>query len=197
MNLAIVGVAALIIWLQSEPPEQDRVVLLPDADGGTGAVVVRSATGEQLINQAWQSAHVGRDGVISLQQEDAATQQTRYQEVLKALPLPPVSFTVYFHLDTADLTPESQAVVNSMKAELGRRPAPEIQVVGHTDRLGSDEDNDVLSGRRAQFVKELLVKTGISADQIETSARGEREPVIPTADEVAEPRNRRVVISIQ
>lgn len=197
MNFAIVGVAALIIWLQSEPPKQDRVVLLPDADGGAGAVVVRSATGEQLMNQAYQSAQVGRDGVISLRQEDAATQQTRYQEVLNALPLPPLSFTVYFHLDTADLTAESQSVVNNMKAELGQRPAPEIQVIGHTDRLGSTEDNDALSRRRAQTVRDLLINTGISADQIETSARGEREPVVPTADEVAEPRNRRVVISIQ
>jgi outer membrane protein OmpA-like peptidoglycan-associated protein len=69
--------------------------------------------------------------------------------------------------------------------------------VGHTDRAGSQEFNDRLSMRRAQTVAAFLIKEGIPAQQIETAGRGKREPLVLTADGVANPMNRRVVITIQ
>jgi outer membrane protein OmpA-like peptidoglycan-associated protein len=70
-------------------------------------------------------------------------------------------------------------------------------VIGHTDRVGSVEHNDALSKKRAELVSGALTSAGIPAAQIEVAGRGEREPVVATADEVAEPRNRRVEISIR
>jgi outer membrane protein OmpA-like peptidoglycan-associated protein len=58
-------------------------------------------------------------------------------------------------------------------------------------------DNDALSMRRAQGISQLLVGRGFPADHIEAMGRGEREPAVPTADEVDEPRNRRVVIVVR
>ena len=77
------------------------------------------------------------------------------------------------------------------------RPAPEITVIGHTDRVGSDEDNDALSRARAETVRKLIEQTGVEATSLEATGRGEREPLVQTADKVAEPRNRRVEISIR
>ena len=183
--------------VQAPKAAPDRVVLLPNADGSTGSVVVRSSAGEQLIDKAYRSAEVGRDGVIALREEDSAAIQARYADVLAARPMAPISFTVNFRTGSDDLTPESQPEINKMRAELARRPAPEIVVIGHTDRVGRVEANDVLALRRAESVKLLLVKAGISSAQIETAGRGEREPLVPTADEVAEARNRRVEISVR
>jgi outer membrane protein OmpA-like peptidoglycan-associated protein len=81
--------------------------------------------------------------------------------------------------------------------EIARRPAPEIVVIGHTDRVGAVPYNDTLSLRRAERVRDELVKVGIAADRIRVAGRGEREPLVPTADEVAEARNRRVEINVQ
>ena len=81
--------------------------------------------------------------------------------------------------------------------ELKKRPSPEITVIGHTDRLGPDQANDTLSLQRAQRVKELLIQRGVAAERISVAGRGEREPLVPTADEVAEPRNRRVEINVR
>jgi outer membrane protein OmpA-like peptidoglycan-associated protein len=70
-------------------------------------------------------------------------------------------------------------------------------VVGHTDRVGSLTYNDALSLRRAERVRTGFVQMGIPREQISVAGRGEREPIVPTEDEVAEPRNRRVEITVR
>ena len=70
-------------------------------------------------------------------------------------------------------------------------------MIGHTDRVGSVEDNDRLSIQRAESVRDQLVKAGIAASMISIAGRGEREPAQATADGVAEPANRRVEISVR
>jgi outer membrane protein OmpA-like peptidoglycan-associated protein len=84
-----------------------------------------------------------------------------------------------------------------MLEELKRRTAPDILVIGHTDRVGQLEENDMLSRLRAERVKADLVAQGIPEDRIRASGRGEREPVVPTEDNVDEPRNRRVEINVR
>jgi outer membrane protein OmpA-like peptidoglycan-associated protein len=73
----------------------------------------------------------------------------------------------------------------------------EIVVIGHTDRAGHQDLNDALARKRAELVAYRLMAAGVPSDRIEVVARGEREPLIPTADGVAEPRNRRVEIKVR
>jgi outer membrane protein OmpA-like peptidoglycan-associated protein len=74
---------------------------------------------------------------------------------------------------------------------------PDVQVIGHTDAVGSNAVNDPLSRQRADVVRSGLVARGVPADRIVASGRGKREPAVPTADGVAEPRNRRVEILVR
>ena len=57
--------------------------------------------------------------------------------------------------------------------------------------------NDALSRKRAERVREELQKLGIPGVRISVAGRGEREPEVATADDVAEPRNRRVEINVR
>jgi outer membrane protein OmpA-like peptidoglycan-associated protein len=124
--------------------------------------------------------------------------QTRYGELLAARPPRPMTFTIFFLFDSAtELAPESAATVQKLKAVLATWPAPQLVVVGHTDLAGSQEFNDRLSMQRAQTVAAFLIKAGIPARQIETAARGKREPLVRTADGVPHRMNRRAVITIQ
>ena len=123
--------------------------------------------------------------------------QQVFGPALAAQPTRPVSFTLYFLEGKDELTPESTQVFGQIGAEIARRPAPEIVVIGHTDRVGTAQANDALSLRRAGRVRDDLVRVGIAADRITVAGRGEREPLIPTEDEVAEPRNRRVEINVR
>jgi outer membrane protein OmpA-like peptidoglycan-associated protein len=105
---------------------------------------------------------------------------------------------VYYATASAtELTPESIPVIEALKSELAKRPAPEITVIGHTDRVGTDEANDLLSLQRAQSVRQVLIESGINAISIDATGRGEREPLVATPNEVDEPRNRRVEISVR
>jgi outer membrane protein OmpA-like peptidoglycan-associated protein len=116
---------------------------------------------------------------------------------LDAQPPRPVSFTVFFVFGTDEPTPESRQLFVRISAEIAARPAAEVVVVGHTDRVGSEEQNDALSRQRAERVARLLQEAGIAGDRLRLAGRGEREPLVATEDEVPEPRNRRVEVTVR
>ncbi|MCC8392393.1 OmpA family protein [Paraburkholderia sp. MMS20-SJTR3] len=185
-------------WLAGCSTPPDKIILLPDPDGKVGAVLVHSAKGEQTIDKAYAGVDVAQNGKIEATADSQQTVQTRYGALLAARPPRPQTFTLFFLFDSAtELAPESPATVEKMKAVLANWPAPQVVVIGHTDLAGSDEFNDRLSMRRAQSAAAFLVKQGIPARQIETAARGKREPLVPTPDGVPNRMNRRVVITIQ
>src|SRR5690606_608356 len=101
---------------------------------------------------------------------------------LDALPGKPASFTLYFLEGLDELTPESKAELDRVFSELRRRPLPDIMVIGHTDTVGGLEYNDRLSRARAERLREMLVALGIPAERIQAAGRGEREPLLETAD---------------
>jgi OmpA-OmpF porin, OOP family len=129
---------------------------------------------------------------------DAGLVQQRYGATLAARPPAPVSFTVFFEFGSAvDIAPVFQPTMDKIKAALGSYPAAEITVIGHTDRVGSLESNDALSLQRAQTVRDLILQAGIQPTTLEVAGRGEREPLVPTADDVPEAQNRRVEINLR
>jgi outer membrane protein OmpA-like peptidoglycan-associated protein len=199
--IPIVIVMALISLFDEapKPPEKpkERVVLLPDADGGAGAVIVTTAAGETVLDKAYSAADVYAQGTVTRVDETMASVQSRFGLTLEARPPAPVSFTVYFVFDKDELAAESVAQFDSIKSELAARPAPEIVVIGHTDRVGSVQYNDVLSLKRAEMVRSALIAAGVTAAEIEVAGRGERESAVATDDEVAEARNRRVEIIVR
>ena len=198
MDIIVVPLLAVLGYFVFQGTPQDYVTLLPDSTGKVGAVFVKTAKGEQLLNTPYASAQVSSRGNLSTRQDEANAVRDRYQTTLAALPPKPASFTVYFvsGSDTA-LTPESLPILDQLKAALASRPAPEIMVIGHTDRVGKVEDNDALSVRRASNVRDILAGDGVQGASIDIAGRGEREPLVPTTDEVAEEKNRRVEISLR
>jgi iron complex outermembrane receptor protein len=104
------------------------------------------------------------------------------------------SYVVFFDFNKSDLTADAAKVVDQAAANAGPAKATEISVTGHTDTVGSDAYNLRLSQRRAESVAAQLEKDGIPASEIAILAKGKRDPLVPTADGVREPQNRRVSI---
>jgi len=77
------------------------------------------------------------------------------------------------------------------------RRSNEIYVVGHTDLVGKEAYNTGLSSRRANHVRNLLVSNGIKPNKLFVSFYGKARPLVPTQDEVPEPRNRRVEVIVR
>ena len=82
-------------------------------------------------------------------------------------------------------------------ATIKTRRSEHISVVGHSDTLGDKTYNLDLSKRRALAVKKLLVKKGVDEAFIETTSHGEENPLIKTADNVGNPKNRRVEVVVR
>jgi outer membrane protein OmpA-like peptidoglycan-associated protein len=175
----------------------DKVVLLPNADGSRSAVVLKTAAGEQMLDQPYAGASISSSGKVTASQQTAESVQARYAQTLSAQPKRPASYIVYFSSGNNEITMESAAAIEQMKTDMQSRSAPQIAVIGHTDRVGSVEANDALSLKRAQLMRDMLVAGGISETQIEASGSGEREPLVSTDDEVDEPMNRRVEINVR
>jgi outer membrane protein OmpA-like peptidoglycan-associated protein len=139
-----------------------------------------------------------RDGDVTRAAPMEATElRNKFKAALSAQPLPPTRFTLYFTEGGDTLTAESQTAVTTILNEIKQRPAPDLVVIGHTDRVGSVNDNDKLSTKRSESIRQQLIARGIDAESIQASGRGEREPLVMTADEIAEPRNRRVEILVR
>jgi outer membrane protein OmpA-like peptidoglycan-associated protein len=109
----------------------------------------------------------------------------------------PRAFTVFFDFDKSAITPAADRVLvqaaESAKAGMFTR----IQATGHTDTVGTPRYNMALSIRRANAVRDVLVREGIPATQIVVVGRGETQLLVPTPDNVNEARNRRVEIVIE
>ena len=174
----------------------ERVVLLPSADGKPSAVVVRDASGEVLLDQPYAAAKRRLDANAAYQSSPEEVSE-RFADALAAQPARPNSYVLYFEAGGNVLTAESQAALANIRKEIAERAASEVMVIGHTDRVGSVEGNDALSLQRAEGLRELLVESGVAAAKMEAVGRGERDPLVPTADEVDEPKNRRVEINVR
>ena len=182
----------------SKPARDDLIVLLPDPEGKAAALSVIHGGDQRVLSTPYAAARIKEEGRLETGDITPDEVNRVFGEVFAALPPRPVSFLLYFLEDKDQLTAESQQVVQQIFDEIKRRPAPEIVVIGHTDRVGTVLYNDALSLRRALKVRDDLVKVlGIPADRIQVAGRGEREPLVPTEDEVAEKRNRRVEISVR
>lgn len=175
----------------------DLVVLLPDKQGKTGTVIVQGKKESAILNTAYASAQTLSDGTVRGGRISPNEVKDIFAGALAAQPPRPISFTLYFESGNDEFTEQSRQEVKRLLAEMARRQAPEISVIGHTDLVGPDPSNDALSLQRAVRVRSILVGMGISAERIMTAGRGKREPLVPTADGVAEPRNRRVEISVR
>jgi OOP family OmpA-OmpF porin len=173
------------------------VVLLPEENGASGAVTVGEGARAEVLDAPLTSAAVDTHGNIDKGAVTREEVQRTFGEALAAQPPKPLSFTLYFVTGGTDVTPESQPVLEALFAEVAKRQAVEVQVTGHTDRVGTDANNDRLSLERAQAVRDVLVQRGLKTNLIRAVGRGEREPLIPTPDEQPEPRNRRVEVIIR
>jgi outer membrane protein OmpA-like peptidoglycan-associated protein len=192
-----VVLACLSVLLAACATSRTTVVLLPEADGrNTALSVAQEGKPPVVLDQPYAAV---REGVFGLKPFQSTPQDvgTQFGSALAAQPARAARFTLYFVEGKDTLTEESRQLVETSLAEIGKRPVPDVLVVGHTDLVGGHATNDALSKQRAELIRSELIRLGVAAQNIEVIARGKRDPIVPTADGVAEPRNRRVEVVVR
>jgi outer membrane protein OmpA-like peptidoglycan-associated protein len=189
--LAIAALAAIVASCQT-----GTVVLLPAEDGKDSSLVVKQRDGQTVLAEPYAAAGLTTAGPRAYKANPEEV-QALFGPALAAQPSRPIRFTVQFIESKDELTEDSKAALEAIFAEIAKRPVPDVLVVGHTDTVGSDPYNDALSRQRAEFIRAGLIKNGIAPENILAVGRGKRELLVPTADGVAEARNRRVEIVVR
>ncbi|NJD61344.1 MAG: OmpA family protein [Deltaproteobacteria bacterium] len=197
--LILLSAAACATPPRPAPPSpRASIVLLPDDQGKTGAIIVSNGTGEKLLSQPRQAVAVSGGGapVESFVMTEKEVQALA-GPALAALPKPPAQYILYFKHDSIELTRESRGLLREVIRAIRERPPVDISVVGHSDTVGRKSYNYQLSLKRARAVASLLTAEGVKPSILEITSHGENNPLIPTGAQVSEPRNRRVEVTVR
>ena len=182
----------------SAPPADVLVVLVPDTETGTvGRVVVSNQAGRTELASPYASARVTGTRAPRARALREGDVKRIFGDALAALPPPPLHFTLFFRFDSEELTSESRALVQDVLTSVKSQPVPDVLVIGHTDTMGTELSNFELGMRRANAVRAILIDAGLSPSVIDVRSHGELELLVPTKDEVFEPKNRRVEITVR
>lgn len=189
----------VLVFSVSGCAKQTTVVLLPDPSGKVGQITVTSDVGSVDITRAQEATIIkGRQSTPSTPKilpDDIIRRD--FSEALASLPEPPVHFVLYFQQDSHKLTSASTKIIPEVLATAKKRNSQDIIVIGHTDTAGNSSYNERLSTRRAKSIAKILVNKGIAVQFIKTTSHGENNPLVPTKDNVHEPKNRRVEIVVR
>lgn len=195
MNMARTAAAFLLLGGCAT----SSLVLLPDDEGHQGSVAVLEADGkptDAVISTGNSRTKLG-DANPATQPLGAKGLKPQEAALLTALPPPAKSFTLYFDQGTVTPTAQSQAVLTALRAEIVSRSGPQVEVTGHTDTVGSEEDNDRLSMQRAEEVLNWLAGQGFERSLMSATGRGERDLKEPSLDNYSSAINRRVEVIVR
>lgn len=174
-------------------------------------IIVRAATGQRTLQTTSDSIHatlamllddripyytVHATAIDYFPRVDTVRAYVPYAGVLM-LPKEIKSFVlhnIYFATGKTRILPSSEAALNELYQFLTARPNQRIRIVGHTDNIGSDRSNQILSEGRCKEVRQAMIDRGITPGRIEIDGRGERDPIVPNNSDENRQMNRRVEI---
>lgn len=192
----VIGCLSLGLLLSACAPTT-RVVLLPQADNTASSVIVRSTSTQIVLDVPYQRASATGADALKGDTVTAEDIQKKYLGLFTVAPPRPSKFILNFLPGGTALTPESEAALPEILADVAGRAGADMVVTGHTDTKGATAANDELSLKRAGVVTQLLIDKGAPGTRIESVGRGKRELLVKTEDDVDEPRNRRVEIVVR
>jgi outer membrane protein OmpA-like peptidoglycan-associated protein/tetratricopeptide (TPR) repeat protein len=103
---------------------------------------------------------------------------------------------IYFATNSFELTRESRLVTDAFVEFLTENPSVVVEIQGHTDNVGNDNDNMVLSDNRAKSVYDYIISTGVNADRLKYKGYGKTKPIASNDTEEGRSKNRRTVFVI-
>jgi type IX secretion system PorP/SprF family membrane protein len=111
-------------------------------------------------------------------------------------PLVVERITLHFHFDynRVDLDEETEEYLEGLAATLEQDKSLRLTITGHTDNIGQEKFNQKLSEKRAESVRNYLLKRGVSADRLLTQGKGMLEPLNENKTDADRAKNRRVEI---
>ena len=176
-----------------------QFTLMAQDDGKLGSVKVENASGAKILAARNETTSVEGTGKAPGEPRILSDEEVRklYGGALDALPPPPAHFILYFEKEKPDLTEASKPLIPKIAGEIQARVGADVSIVGHTDATGDRLKNYKLGMQRAETMAKLLAGYGLDLTGAEITSHGQDNPLVPAAEGVEEPRNRRVEITVR
>lgn len=191
-----------ICWPVEDAISKDGLAAQVEIYNADGTLVLKTQTDSlnrvcaMLDDRIVYTVKATSEGYEDFEEEmDVKEEETTIQ----MMPVPKKTFILQnMHFATAQTTilPSSQNALNMLYELLRDNPDMYIRIVGHTDDVGKDHDNQILSEGRSKSIFDEMVKRGIDPKRIQTAGKGESEPVVPNTSSENRQKNRRVEIEI-
>ena len=181
------------------PPGHDIVALLQDPETRkVGRAIVSSPLGSVELKDKRTAIRVviGQPPSVTFKLSEAQVQQL-FGDALAALPPAPRHFLLYFASSSDQLVPASARLFTEILTVVKSRSVPDVTVVGHTDTTGTARANIDLGRSRATIIRDRLVAAGLDGSIVSVTSHGEADLLVSTPDNIAEPKNRRVEVSVR
>lgn len=143
-----------------------------------------------------EESHQVSDTETQAQADSTIVAETEPAEEITPLP---ENLIIHFAFDRSDFKPleETSRFLSECKAYLEKEPGTKLDITGHTDAVGTTSYNQALGMRRAESVRSYFTGQGIPADIMETSSKGESDPVADNTTPQGRAENRRTEIMIK
>lgn len=174
-----------------------RVILLENSKDNN-SLIVSTKAGELILDEENTYTEMSKTAAPSAAKSISKEELSQdYGKLIAAAPKPPIKILLYFEPGSTNLTASAQAQLPNVVTAIQERIPCDINIIGHADRTGSKEYNIELSLKRAREIHHWLLEQDLDVSNIFVESYGEEDPLIPTADNVPELRNRRVEILIR
>jgi OOP family OmpA-OmpF porin len=190
---------AIILALPFITIEPKSTIILLDNNTSHNAIDVSTSSGTVSIDQPYYfTTLVTPESLPSpIEKADPEMIREKYASLLNILPDKAVSMLFYFDAGTANITQSSQEQIEKLVAIIASMEPASIDIIGHSDRDGDADKNYELALERAQSVEKFLLSKNVKLEHSSVISYGENDPIVPTEDGVAEPKNRRVEVIVR
>lgn len=169
---------------------QDTLVLYAAQAGDDGFIETSLTEGDYIAHLSAQG-YMTKDDTVHFVKDTLDLYMQHIKEGIKVK-----IENLFFATNKTVILPQSEKAMSDLAQFLLENPGVTILITGHTDAVGSDEANQILSEGRANAVRADLIKRGVAGERIETEGKGEKEPVADNDTEEGRQLNRRVEFTI-
>lgn len=193
---------------ETDQPIKSQIILQPLADDEIKIELMVDEQGKRIIPlpigrnysiTVDQPGYIFYSDYVSLDSITSELKPTFYEVRLHKIPRPNtvintepiVLHNIYFDTGSSELLSTSDGEISRLTSLLDGNPNMHIQIIGHTDNVGSDQDNLDLSVARAKAVYQALIQKGITANRLKFIGKGETQPIVENDTKEGQQRNRR------
>ncbi len=199
MEVAVIATWVIMFVASLMNTQTTTTIVLADSGDKQNAIVVQTEAGSTTIYKAGQyvsltSKREAPSKIKTMSQEEI---DKKFKSAIEAMPLEPIHVNLYFKNNSNELTDASKEKLPYILIQIKKRMPCDVNIIGHTDTKGSSQYNTKLALERAKYVKSWVLSSNVDLTNLKVKSYGESDLLVPTKDNVAEAKNRRVEIFIK